>query len=123
MLLQQVQRIVGLGTIDFLDGLEQRDRRGYFASEVYERLQVLGQARPAKAQASVQEAPAQASVQPHGVHDRIDVHSQALAQSAYLVGVGDFGAEQAVGGVLGHLSRPGGGLDNGRAEGRVKRLQ
>ena len=90
------------------------------ARRVGERVDVLGEARAAVAEAGLQEGAPDARVEPHALHDLGHVRSRRLTDVGDGVDEGDLGGEEGVRGVLDDLGGGEIGDDHGPLEGGVQ---
>ena len=98
-----------LQRVDLDDGVEQLEVVARVAGQLLERLDVLGEARPAVADAGLQEVRPDAVVEAHALGDGAHVGAHLLAHVGDLVDERDLGGEERVARVLDHLGRGHGG--------------
>ena len=84
------------------------------AGHMRERLDVLGEARAAVADAGLEEFRADPLVQTHAPRDFLDIGAESLADAGNFVDKADLGCQKRVRGVFDHLGRAYVGLDDGR---------
>ena len=111
MLLELAHHAPLLQLVDLDDGVEELEVVARVARELLERVDVLGEAGAAEADARLQELGADAVVQAHPLGHLDHVRARLLADVGDLVDEGDLRGQEGVGGELDHLGRRDVGAD------------
>ena len=98
--LQAVDEPLGLAGVGGPDGVQERRLHAVAVRQARQGARLRGEARAAEAGPRREEGPPDAPVQAHAVHDRLGIRARGRGEAGDLVGEGDLGRQEDVGGDL-----------------------